>query len=96
MSQESLKTALLATIEAIKAKPDVGKVVFRSETKWISDTKCEAKVRDFDVMTIDEPPELGGGNAGPNRWSCFWPPWAPARKSCTQPMPRSWGSRLPS
>ena len=66
MSQESLKTALLATIEAIKAKPDVGKVVFRSETKWISDTKCEAKVRDFDVMTIDEPPELGGGNAGPN------------------------------
>ncbi|MDH5478528.1 MAG: OsmC family protein [Nitrospinota bacterium] len=66
MSQESLKAALLATIGAIKEKPESGRAVFRSETKWISDTKCEAKVRDFGVMTIDEPPELGGGNAGPN------------------------------
>jgi uncharacterized OsmC-like protein len=66
MSQESLKTALVNTIEAIKAKPEVAKAVFRSDTKWVSDTKCEARVREFDVMTIDEPPELGGGNAGPN------------------------------
>jgi len=66
MSQESVKEALLATIGAIKEKPEAGRAVFRSETKWISDVKCEANIRDFNTMTIDEPPELGGGNAGPN------------------------------
>ncbi len=66
MSNQKLAGTLGATIEAIKKKPEMAKSVFRSETELVEDVRCTAKIRDFDTMIIDEPPELGGADAGPN------------------------------
>lgn len=66
MSQESVKKALSDMINVVSSNPSAAKVVFRATTSWEEDVRCSAKVRDFPVMTIDEPPELGGGDAGMN------------------------------
>ncbi len=66
MSRESVKQALLKTIEGIQKNPTASNVVFRSETKWEEDVRCAVNIRDFPSLTIDEPPELGGKDAGPN------------------------------
>lgn len=66
MSQESVKKALSDMIDAVSSNPSAAKVVFRASTKLEDDVRCSAKVRNFPAMTIDEPPELGGGDAGMN------------------------------
>ena len=66
MSQETLKAALGQTIEGLKANPGASKVVFRADTRLEENVRCSAIVRDFPTMIIDEPPELGGANAGMN------------------------------
>ncbi len=66
MSQEALKAKLMAAIQAIQTNPQSGKAVFRADTQWEETVRCTGKVRDFPPITVDEPPELGGGNAGPN------------------------------
>lgn len=66
MSQETLKNTLVQTIEGLKDNPEASKVVFRADTQLEEDVRCTAVVRDFPPMTIDEPPELGGANAGMN------------------------------
>lgn len=66
MAQEAVRDALLGTIEAIKQNPSMGNVVFRGDTTWLEDVRCEAKIREFEPIIIDEPPELGGQDAGPN------------------------------
>jgi len=66
MSQESVKKALSDMITTVSSNPGAAKVVFRATTSWEDDVRCSAKVRDFPALTIDEPPELGGGDAGMN------------------------------
>jgi putative redox protein len=66
MSQESVKAALLNTIESIKANPGAARLVFRADTELVEDVRCSAKVRDFASITVDEPPALGGQDAGIN------------------------------
>ncbi|MBC8210334.1 MAG: OsmC family protein [Gammaproteobacteria bacterium] len=66
MSQTNVKQALLKTIEGIKANPKMSKVIFRAETELVEDVRCRIKIRDFDPITVDEPPELGGKDAGVN------------------------------
>lgn len=66
MSQEALKAALMASIQAIQANPQTAKAIFRADTQWEEAVRCTGKVRDFAPITVDEPPELGGANAGPN------------------------------
>lgn len=66
MSQETLKAALQKTIEGITENPSAGSLVFKAETNLEEDVRCTAKVRDFAPMTVDEPSELGGGNAAMN------------------------------
>lgn len=66
MSQESVKKALSDMITAVSNNPAAAKVVFRASTSLEEDVRCSAKVRDFPVMSVDEPPELGGGDAGMN------------------------------
>lgn len=66
MSQESLKGALLKTIAGVQKDPSMARVVFRAETCLEEGVRCNAQVRDFSPMLIDEPPELGGGNAAMN------------------------------
>lgn len=66
MSQESVKAALLNTIDGIKNNPALAKVVFRADTKWEEDVRCSAMIRDFEPFTLDEPPELGGQDSAAN------------------------------
>lgn len=66
MSQANVKDALMKSIGGIQKNPGTSKVVFRAATEWVEDMRCSAKVRDFDPMFIDEPPELGGQDSAPN------------------------------
>lgn len=66
MSQEELKTAVMGVIDAFTKNPEAAKAVFRAETKLVETLRCEGKIRDFPTYTIDEPPDIGGGDAGPN------------------------------
>ncbi|WP_108683651.1 OsmC family protein [Methyloceanibacter sp. wino2] len=66
MSQESVKQALLAKIQAVQENPAQARLVFRASTALVEDVKCTAQVRDFAPLTIDEPPDLGGSDTGVN------------------------------
>lgn len=66
MAQTDVKAAVMKTISAIQANPKASKVFFKANTEWVEDVRCLGKVRDFTPLIIDEPPELGGQNAGPN------------------------------
>jgi uncharacterized OsmC-like protein len=66
MASDTVKQALSRMMEALKQNPTMANVVFRAQTRLEENVRCTAKVRDFDPMTIDEPPELGGANAGMN------------------------------
>lgn len=66
MAQTDVKAAVMKAIEGIQANPKISTVFFKASTKWEEDVRCSATVRDFAPMIIDEPPELGGQNAGPN------------------------------
>lgn len=66
MAQEDVKAAMMKAIEGIQANPKAANIFFKANTEWVEDVRCSAQIRDFSPMTIDEPPELGGKNAGPN------------------------------
>lgn len=66
MSQETIKAALGKTIENIKKNPMFATVAFKADTEWKEDVLCSAKVRNFAPLLVDEPPELGGQDAGMN------------------------------
>ncbi len=66
MSQESVKKALLTTIEAIQKNPKCSHAVFRAATEWAEDVRCLVKIREFAHLSVDEPAELGGTNVAPN------------------------------
>ncbi|MDA8248574.1 MAG: OsmC family protein [Rhodospirillales bacterium] len=70
---------LLATIDAIKANPDLANFQFRAETEWQRGGHSRTRIQSFHgagaedasrgkpfVLEADEPPVLLGGNAGPN------------------------------
>ena len=70
---------LLATIDAIKADPDLANFQFRAETEWKSGGHSRTRIQSFHgagaedtsrskpfAVESDEPPVLLGGNAGPN------------------------------
>ena len=63
---EHVKNALMKAIEGITANPGNAKVVFRADTELVHNVQCSASIRNFPKMIIDEPPELGGADAGPN------------------------------
>lgn len=66
MSQESVKAALMQAIAGIQGNPSAAKVVFRADTQLEEDVRCSAQVREFAPIIVDEPPELGGADAGAN------------------------------
>lgn len=69
---------LMATIEQIKAKPEMALFKFRAANQWVGGTHNQATIRDFYgagaeddtrkpmVFDLDEPPVLLGGNRGAN------------------------------
>lgn len=63
---ERVKTALTETMQRIQSNPQAARLVFRAETELQEGVRCTVKVRDFSTVVIDEPPELGGENAGMN------------------------------
>lgn len=71
--------ALLATIDAIKAKPELAQFTFRANTAWNEGTSSGAEIGSFIhagaedetrerpfTLVGDEPPVLLGHNRGPN------------------------------
>ena len=60
MSQESIKHAILATVEAIQNDPSMAKVRYQAETQWEEDMRCTARVRDFVPTVSAEPAAFGG------------------------------------
>jgi putative redox protein len=66
MSQQALKATLDHAIAALQKNPAGSRVVFNAKTRLLDGVRCAAKVRDFPILTVDEPAELGGGDAGPN------------------------------
>lgn len=63
MSQESIKNAILATVEAIQNDPATAKVRYQADTKWEGDMCCSARVRDFEPTVVDEPAAFGGADS---------------------------------
>jgi uncharacterized OsmC-like protein len=70
---------LLATLDAIKANPELANFQFRAETEWKSGGHSRTRIQSFHgagaedtsrgkpfAMEADEPPVLLGRNAGPN------------------------------
>ena len=70
---------LLATIDAIKANPELANFQFRAETEWKSGGHSRTRIQSFHgagaedtsrsnpfAVEADEPPLLLGSNAGPN------------------------------
>lgn len=66
MSQAIVKQALSATIAGIQKDPRTARVVFRASSRLEEDVRCSARIREFPPMVIDEPPALGGQDAGAN------------------------------
>jgi putative redox protein len=66
MSQKTLKEAFQKSIDAISTNPQNARMSFLAKTELVEGIRCTAKVRHFPPLTIDEPPELGGTNAGIN------------------------------
>ena len=66
MSQAQVKAALLNTIQTLTEHPNRCNVVFRAETTWEEDVRCDVKIRDFASFKVDEPPELGGQDSAAN------------------------------
>lgn len=66
VAQENVKAAMMKAIESIQANPKAANIFFKANTELVEDVRCSAQVRNFSPMVIDEPPELGGKNAGPN------------------------------
>jgi uncharacterized OsmC-like protein len=65
MSAE-VKKALAGLTDAIDKNPKAANTVFRSVScSTQNDLVVHAKIRDF-AITMDEPPELGGTDTGPN------------------------------
>jgi len=66
MNQKALKEVFQKAMDAIKANPKNASMPFNTKTELVEGVKCSAQVRDFPPMTVDEPPEMGGTNAGVN------------------------------
>ena len=62
----ALKAALLEKIASLQSSSASARAVFRARTRLEEGVRCSATVRQFGPMTVDEPPDLGGADAGPN------------------------------
>ncbi len=62
---ESFKTVFTTTQSALRDDPAQAAAVFAASTRQIDGLRSEAAVRDF-RLTVDEPAQLGGKDAGPN------------------------------
>jgi uncharacterized OsmC-like protein len=52
--------------EKIQENPEVADTKWNAQVNWKGGFRSEATIRDFQPMSSDEPPALGGTNTGPN------------------------------
>lgn len=57
--------AIRTLSSAILANPAMAEGIVQARTRWTGGTRVTGKVREFDPITIDEPPGLGGEDQGP-------------------------------
>ena len=58
--------AVSELINKIKESPENAATKWQAEVNWHGAFRSDVKIRDFDPITSDEPPGLGGTNSGPN------------------------------
>lgn len=61
----ALKEIIVETQANLRADAASAKSVFSVDSRQVENLRSEAKIRQFS-LTIDEPPALGGSDAGPN------------------------------
>tara|TARA_R110002096_G_scaffold426507_4_gene636411 strand:+ start:2079 stop:2612 length:534 start_codon:yes stop_codon:yes gene_type:complete len=64
MAQQDIKQAVMKIIEGVTASPKNGQLKYEVNTNWEGDVLCSAKIRNFETLTVDEPPAFGGGDTG--------------------------------
>ena len=60
-----LKNIFTHTQSSLRENPREAATTFAAATRQLAGLRSEAAIRDF-RLTLDEPPALGGGDAGPN------------------------------
>lgn len=65
-AEAAFSTALARRIEQLRADRSGKLAVFRAETRRVETLRCEAQIRKFSPVVIDEPPAVGGSDLGPN------------------------------
>src|SRR6202521_818248 len=61
----ALKDIIVATQADLRANAQNGQVAFSVDSRQVDGLRSEARIRQFS-LTVDEPPTLGGSDAGPN------------------------------
>ena len=62
----ALRDVILATQADLRANADHAIATFSADSRQVEGLRSETKIRQFS-LTVDEPPMLGGTDAGPNR-----------------------------
>jgi uncharacterized OsmC-like protein len=61
----ALREIIQETQAALRIDPKAAAAIFSADSRQVEGLRSEARIRQFTV-TIDEPPSLGGTDAGPN------------------------------
>ena len=61
----ALKEIIVETQASLSADPANAKAVFLVDSRQVENLRSETRIRQFS-LTVDEPPTLGGSDAGPN------------------------------
>ena len=61
----ALKDVIVATQADLRANADHAMATFSADSRQVEGLRSETKIRQFS-LTVDEPPNLGGTDAGPN------------------------------
>ena len=61
----TLKDVIVATQADLRANADHAVAKFSADSRQVEGLRSETKIRQFS-LTVDEPPALGGTDAGPN------------------------------
>ena len=61
----ALRDVILATQADLRANADHAIATFTANSRQVEGLRSETKIRQFS-LTVDEPPTLGGTDAGPN------------------------------
>ncbi len=61
----ALKEIIAVTQADLRANPDQAVATFAADSRQVEGLRSETKIRQFS-LTVDEPPSLGGTDAGPN------------------------------